>query len=158
MADHRLWCWDLAQSRAGPDWLLIAHVAAEHAGALADLASRADLEGFAPCDDGDGHTFIDASNRAAYAGNLAGGAQQNIWVYNLVRVYGDTIEVECGYGGRGESLNRAETAFLLDILAAPTITLRSWRVLAGGNGYDFRALREGDSGESLRAYLSPTGA
>jgi hypothetical protein len=139
----------------GPDWLFIAQVRPECAGDLAAIAARAAPAGFVPCADGDDAiTFIDADNLAAYTRNLTGERPQNIWIYNMVQVRGDTVTVECGYGGRGAALNHAETAFLLDLLAAPEIALCSWRVLAGGNGYDYTALREGADAAGLRDYLS----
>ncbi len=155
MIDHKLWCWEAAQAGAGPDWHFIARVSPESVGALADLAARAAPAGFARLNPADGaQELIDASNYDAYAGNIAGRAAQNIWVYNLIRVAGDTVEIQAGYGGRGEELSRAETQLLLDILATPGVALARWEALAGGEGYDYRTLREGGDAESLRAYLA----
>jgi hypothetical protein len=64
------------------------------------------------------------------------------------------IEIECGYGGRGEAHNRAETSFLLDTFEAPGVALRDWKVLVGGNGYDYKTICEGAGLDSFRSYIA----
>lgn len=155
MDDHRLWCWEAAQAAAGPDWHFIARVSPESTVALAALAGRAAPDGFARVATTDGaQEFIDTSNYDDYSGNLTGRQSRNIWVYNLVRFQGDTLEIQAGYGGRGEDLSRAETRLLHAILADAGVILVHWKVLAGGEGYEYRTLRLGGDGESLRAYLA----
>ncbi len=145
---QRIWCWEPAQLGRGPDWLFIARVAPEGAAALAALAASGAPPGFAACE-GEALTYIDAGSLES---RLAG---RNLWVYNSIQVAGDSLSLECGYGGRGEQLNRAETDFLLGLLAAPGVTLCSWRVLAGGDGYEHSTLRGGDDLAGLLAYLGP---
>ncbi|NTU81587.1 MAG: hypothetical protein HGA45_19770 [Chloroflexales bacterium] len=154
MDSHRPWCWEAAQTAAGPDWHFIAQVSPESTTALATLAALATPAGFTRLAPADGaQELIDAGNYDTYVGNLAGAAR-NIWVYNLIRITGDTIEIQAGYGGRGEELSRAETQLLREILATPGMALTRWKVIAGGEGYDYRTLREGEDGESLRRYLT----
>jgi hypothetical protein len=154
MDSHKPWCWEAAQAGAGPDWHFIARVSPQSTAALAALAARAAPAGFARlAPAGGAQELIDAGNYDTYAGNLAGAAR-NIWVYNLIRITGDTLEIQAGYGGRGEDLSRAETQLLHEILATPGVALTRWKVIAGGEGYAYRTLHEGGDGESLQRYLT----
>lgn len=151
---HRPWCWEATQAAAGPDWHFIARVSPQSTTALATLAALATPAGFTRLAPADGaQELIDASNYDTYTGNLAGAAR-NIWVYNLIHITGDTIEIQAGYGGRGEDLSRAETQLLHEILSTPGVALTRWKVIAGGEGYEYRTLHEGGDGESLRRYLT----
>lgn len=164
MTDHKPWCWEVAPS--GPDWIFIAHVSPASAADLAQAAAAVVPQGYtfcprdaAPCRY---HqqvcsyvTFVDTSNLEAYRMNLRGDAtQKNIWIYNIIEVHRDVIEIECGYGGRGEEYNRAETAWLLAVLTTPGIVLRDWKVVAGGEGYDYKTIREGSGIDDLRRYIT----
>jgi hypothetical protein len=154
MDSHQPWCWEAAQAAAGPDWHFIARVSPQSTAALAALAARAAPAGFVRlASAGGAQELIDAGNYDTYAGNLAGAAR-NIWVYNLIRITDDTVEIQAGYGGRGDDLSRAETQLLHEILATPEVALTHWKVIAGGEGYEYRTLREGRDGESLRRYLT----
>jgi hypothetical protein len=162
MTDHKPWCWEVGQS--GPDWFFMANVAPQSAAALAQIAAGAAPRGYTYCARPEEHcqqhqqlcsyhTFIDTSNAEAYANNLAGQAKKNLWIYNLIEVHGDAIKIECGYGGRGEQHSRAETAFLLHLFSAPGVTLRDWKVVAGGEGYDYKTIREGVGLDDFRSYI-----
>ncbi len=163
MADTKLWCWELAERGSGPDWLLTAEFDRASETILAQIATAP--PGYAACDEAEAdcaphhgrcaiRSFIDASNADDYLANLSGGAARNIWVYNLIQIHRDLLTIACGYGGRGDDYNRAETALLLHLLADPGIALRSWQVLAGGDGYDFQSVAAGADTASLSAYLA----
>lgn len=165
--DYRIWCWEAAQAGHGPDWRFFAQVAPEGEADLAKIAASAELPGYAYCGLNEAycwhhgqaclmHTFMDSSSAAAYTSNVTGGRQTNLWVYNAVEIHGTIVELECGYGGRGDTHNQAETAFLLDLFARPEIVLQRWAVYAGGDGYDFRTIAEGAGVETLRSYLGPS--
>jgi hypothetical protein len=163
MADHKLWCWEAAPH--GPDWLFLAQVDPASEEALAQLAADAALPGYSAIEGEPAfcsqhqqmcpeQTFIDIASAPVYADTIRGDHPRNIWVYNTIRIHRGSIAVECGYGGRGEEYNDVETSFLLNVLAAPGITLQSWSVLAGGNGYDYTTLHEGEGIDELNAYLA----
>ncbi|MEI7771612.1 MAG: hypothetical protein WCI67_16590 [Chloroflexales bacterium] len=163
MADHKPWCWEVGQS--GPDWFFIACVAPGSERALAQIAVDAPLKGFTYCARADEHcrqhqrvcsyhTFIDARNATAYINNIEGRAKRNIWIYNTVEVHGDTIKIECGYGGRGDDYHRVETTWLLAVFATPGVTLRDWKVVAGGEGYDDKTIRAGVGLDDFRSYIA----
>ncbi len=165
MADYKVWCWEAAQHGAGPDWLFIAHVISASEPALAALALNTTLHEYVAFNEEVAHcsahqqpcrqrTFVDESSSSVYAENLQGTHKQNIWVYNIVQIHRDTLEVLCGYGGRGEAYNQIETTFLLNALATPGLTLYDWCVIVGGEGYEYKMLREGTDVASLRAYLT----
>jgi hypothetical protein len=143
---------------------MLAQVAPESAGDLAEIASHAALPGYtscgvaaAPCQYHrricQSQVFIDAANAAAYGSNLRGGTQSNLWIYNVVQIHSNLIAIESGYGGRGAAHSRVETAFLLDIVGRPAITLQHWSIRAGGDGYDYRVIQEGAGLDALRAYI-----
>lgn len=72
----------------------------------------------------------------------------------MIRITGDVIEIQAGYGGRGEDLSRAETQLLCEILSTPGVAITHWKVIAGGAGYAYHTLREGWDGEGLRRHLA----
>jgi hypothetical protein len=168
MADRKPWCWEASRSGQGPNWLFIAQVDAASEAALAQLTATAALPGYSLVESGPAYceqhqavcgrqVFIDTANARAYADNLrADKSQKNIWIYNTIEIHRGSIAIECGYGGRGEAYNEAESSFLLDLLASPEITLQSWSVMAGGDGYDYTTLRRGESLEQLKSYLLET--
>lgn len=143
MTAYRSWCWELAAQSRGPDWMFVAE-----ANGLGGLSALAPPAGFVadPREPG-GRSFIDAGSLETRR------AGQNMWVYNAIWLADDTLNIAAGYGGRGEQLGRAETAFLLDLLARPGVELRAWKLLAGGDGYSSLTLRRGDDIASLLAYL-----
>lgn len=164
MAEHKVWCWEVATGRHGPDWHLYVVVTPECEDELERITAAASLNGFTPCGaeqvpctrHGQAcrtRAFVDMTSAPAYQRNIRGGEQSNLWVYNAVLVHRDTVEVACGYGGRGLAHNKAETAFLLTLCGAPGITVLDWSILAGGEGYDYRTLAAGVGAESFEAYL-----
>lgn len=158
MAEIKPWCWQAAQDAKGPDWLLLAHVTAGSIPALVEASANLQLDGYTgliePHDHGcAAYTLIDNSNAAVYQNNLRGSEQHNIWIYNLIQVYHDTVMVEAGYGGRGDAYARLETGLLVHLFVNPGITLQRWQVLAGGNGYDYSLLQGGTDAGSFLAYL-----
>lgn len=164
MVEPKLWCWEAAQAGRGPDWRLFALVAPESAGDLAQIASRATLPGYTYCGVEStycqhhqqicqSHSFIDTANAEAYGSNLRGGKQTNLWIYNAVQIHSTVIEIESGYAGRGAGHSRVETAFIVDIVTRPAITLQRWSVLAGGDGYAHQVIREGVGVASFMAYI-----
>ena len=150
MTKVKPWCWQPAANGNGPDWLLLAHVTPDSVAALAAALTNTTLDGYSLC----AHTLIDNTNAAAYLGNLTGNKPRNIWVYNFIEIQVDLIKVESGYGGRGDVNNQVETDFLLHLFALPNITLQSWQVLAGGEGYDYVVSAAGTDAGSFRAYLA----
>ncbi|OQX09399.1 MAG: hypothetical protein BWK73_22980 [Thiothrix lacustris] len=154
MTKVKPWCWQVAANGNGPDWLLLAHVTPDSVAAMAAALANTTLDGYRQCADTP-YTLMDSPNAVTYLGNLAGNEPRNIWVYNLVEIQGDSIKVESGYGGRGDVNNQAETDFLLHLFALPNITLQSWQVLAGGEGYDYVVSAAGTDAGSFMAYLSP---
>ena len=154
MTKVKPWCWQLAANGNGPDWLLLAHVTPDSVAAMAQAVANTALDGYNLCDDTP-YTLMDSANAVTYLGNLTGNHPRNIWVYNLVEIQGDTIKIESGYGGRGDANNQVETDFLLHLFALPNITLQSWQVLAGGEGYDYVVSAAGTDAGSFMAYLSP---
>jgi hypothetical protein len=163
-AERKPWCWEIAQSGHGPDWHFVATVSPASAHRLAQLASTASLQGYAPiptsakrCDVHQQmcmtYVFIDAPNREAYTNNLRGRQPSSIWVYNLIEIHNDQLRIECGYGGRGEPYSLTETRFLSAIFADPMITLASWSVIAGGDSYTYRDIQSGTDLGSFSAYL-----
>lgn len=165
MPPLRPWCWEPLACGGGPDWLFVAEVTSSRADALARAARAHALPGFTRCPTTHAycpthqrscafHACIDTPNADAYRANRAAARPRNIWIYDHVQVHATMVEVTCGYGGRGAAYHDVETAFLRDLLSAEAISLRSWKVLAGGEGYEFRTLREGTDIASLLAYLS----
>lgn len=154
MTKVKPWCWQVAANGSGPDWLLLAHVTPDSVAALAQVLVNTTLDGYSLCADTP-YTLMDSTNADAYLGNLTGKDPRNIWVYNLVEIQGDLIKIERGYGGRGDANNQVETDFLLHLFALPNITLQSWQVLAGGEGYDYVVSAMGMDAGSFMTYLSP---
>lgn len=154
MTKVKPWCWQLAANGNGPDWLLLAHVTPDSVAAMAQAVANTALDGYNLCDDTP-YTLMDSANAVTYLGNLTGNEPRNIWVYNLVEIQADAIKVESGYGGRGSVNSQVETDFLLHLFALPNITLQSWQVLAGGEGYDYVVSAAGTDAGSFMAYLSP---
>lgn len=154
MTKVKPWCWQLAANGNGPDWLLLAHVTPDSVAALAAALANTTLDGYRPCADTP-YTLMDSANAVIYLGNLTGNEPRNIWVYNFVEIQGDLIKIESGYGGRGSVNSQVETDFLLHLFALPNITLQSWQVLAGGEGYDYVVSAAGTDAGSFMAYLSP---
>lgn len=154
MTKVKPWCWQLAANGNGPDWLLLAHVTPDSVAAMAQAVANTALDGYNLCDDTP-YTLMDSTNAVTYLGNLTGNEPRNIWVYNLVEIQADAIKVESGYGGRGSVNSQVETDFLLHLFALPNITLQSWQVLAGGEGYDYVVSAAGTDAGSFMAYLSP---
>ena len=154
MTKVKPWCWQLAAKGNGPDWLLLAHVTPDSVAALAAALANTTLDGYSQCADTP-YTLMDSTNADAYLGNLTGKNSRNIWVYNLVEIQSDLIKIESGYGGRGSVNSQVETDFLLHLFALPNITLQSWQVLAGGEGYDYVVSAAGTDAGSFMAYLSP---
>lgn len=161
---RKLWCWEAIQGNYGPDWLFIAQVEPESEAELAHIAADVRMADYTfytrPAEYCAAHqqlcsyqTFIDKAS-AAYLYNGSGREPRNSWIYNSIRIHRDTLEVECGYGGRGDLYNFHETAFLLMVFSLPHITWRTWRVLVGGGGYDYTLLREGRNQDDLRAYTT----
>jgi hypothetical protein len=153
MTKVKPWCWQPAENGNGPDWLLLAHVTPDSVAALAQAVASTALEGYSRCADTP-YTLIDNANAAAYLSNLTGKKPHNIWVYNFVEIQANLIKVESGYGGRGDANNQLETDFLLHLFALPNITLQSWQVLAGGEGYDYVVSAAGTDAGSFMAYLA----
>ena len=155
MSAHKLWCWEAINH--GPDWVFSAHVTPESAEALERFAKQSTLQDYVHCTEEkfchhhqqtcQHHIFIDSSNLDNFR------AQRNLWVFNTVNIHKDIIEIVCGYGGRGETYNRTETSLLFDIFTSPHITLHDWKVVFGGNFYDYKTLREGSDFQSLTDYL-----
>lgn len=154
MTKVKPWCWQLAANGNGPDWLLLAHVTPDSVAAMAQAVANTALDGYNLCDDTP-YTLMDSTNAVTYLGNLTDNEPRNIWVYNLVEIQADAIKVESGYGGRGSVNSQVETDFLLHLFALPNITLQSWQVLAGGEGYDYVVSAAGTDAGSFMAYLSP---
>ena len=155
MSVHKLWCWEAIDH--GPDWIFWAHVTPESIKALGHFAKLSTLQDYSYCTEKkfchhhqqtcQHHIFIDSSNFDNFR------SQKNLWIFNMVHIHKDIIEIECGYGGRGEPYNRIETSLLLDIFTSQQITLHYWKVIIGGNFYDYKTLREGNDLKSLTDYL-----
>lgn len=155
MSVQKLWCWEITQQ--GPDWSFWAQVTPRSTEALMQFVKRSTLQGYVYCPEEkfcqhhqqvcQHHLFIDSSNFDDFR------SQKNLWIFNSVDVHKDIVEITCGYGGRGETYNRIETSLLLDIFASPRITLSSWKIMTGGNFYDYKIAREGKNVKSLKDYL-----
>lgn len=155
MSVHKLWCWEAMNH--GPDWVFSAQITPESAEALELFAKQSTLQDYTYCTEKNfcqyhqqtcqHHIFIDSSNFDNFRN------QKNLWIFNMVHIHKDIIEIECGYGGRGEPYNRIETSLLLDIFTSLQITLHHWKVVIGGNFYDYKTLREGNGLKSLTDYL-----
>jgi hypothetical protein len=167
MQAYKPWCWEAAQRGEGPDWQFVARVTPGSASALVHVALQTSLSGYAYfaaepdyCEQHQTlctyHSFVDTPNLDVYMKNLQEEKRKNVWIYNLIRIHRDTIEIECGYGGRGQTHNMRETAFLLDIFGGPDITMQFWSVLAGGNGYEYKLLASGVTLQDLVNYISPS--
>ena len=163
MREWKVWCWQMAQS--GPDWIFTATVAPESAAALDQIATATTLPGYTACTiDAEYcqihqqvcqyHTCIDTSNVEAYTSAITSEETPNIWVYNRVRIHRGSVEIDCGYGGRGYRYNQIETSFLLRVFSALQISLASWNILAGGQGYATSVLQAGTGLGSLSLYLA----
>ena len=158
MSNYKVWCWEAAQNKRGPDWGFVARVTLESQEELERLATETTLDQYTyyveekDCDHHRQrcrhHVFVDTSSQNAYR------SKRNMWVYNLVQIHAGVIEIECGYGGRGKKHNHIETSFLLKTLASAKITLGSWKVVVGGNFYDFETLSEGVNLSDLKNYLT----
>ena len=156
MSTQKLWCWEITQQ--GPDWVFWAQVTPESTKALEHFAKQAVLQEYIYCPEEkfcqhhqqtcQQHIFIDSSNVDNFH------SQKNMWIFNAVHIHKDIIEIECGYGGRGETYNHIETSLLLDIFASPHITLSGWKVMTGGVFYEYKIVREGNDIKSLTDYLT----
>ncbi len=155
MSVHKLWCWEAIDH--GPDWVFWAQVTPESIKALENFANRSTLQDYSyyiekelchhhqqTCQN---HIFIDTSNFDDFR------SEKNLLIFNVIRIHKDTIEIVCGYGGRGETYNRIETSLLLDIFNSSQITLHYWKVIVGGNFYEYKTLHEGRDLRSLTGYL-----
>lgn len=165
MLQFKPWCWELLADGHGPDWFFLSEVTPSSSDAIARVISTLSLSGFTSYPQVKqyctihqqvcvSHAFIDTSNASMYRANLSGTEQRNIWVYDLLQFHSNVLEIECGYGGRGATYHESETAVLMELLSLADVTLLSWKVQAGGNGYDYRTIREGRDIGSLTGYLS----
>ncbi len=162
------WCWNL-EGGNGPDLMLNAQVTPSSIQSLAEVVANTTLPGYSSISDSSldrqdhpqvhpNYRFIDKTNTETYLNNLTGKITQNIWIYNLVQIQGEHITIENGYGGRGDHYSRIETAFLVRLFTLPTITLQSWKVLAGGDGYSDGLIAAGTDVDSFLAHLTPKAA
>ncbi|MFN8381528.1 MAG: hypothetical protein U0V02_06295 [Anaerolineales bacterium] len=155
MSECKLWCWEAMDH--GPDWVFSAHVTPESTEALEHFAKQSILQDYVYCAEEkfchhhhqtcQNHIFIDSSNFDDFR------SQRNLWIFNMFHIHKDIIEIVCGYGGRGGIYNRVETSLLLNIFTSPQITLHNWKVIIGGNFYDYKTLSEGKDLKSLTDYL-----
>jgi hypothetical protein len=160
----RDWFWQLATAGQGPDWFFGATFAPADATSLALRVHHQRLPGFVYQRIADGpcriHTqphaydlYADAHNAAALANNIAGQEASNIWVYHVIEVCGPQLAIERGYGGYPDSHGATETNLLRALAQAPELTLVSWEVGYGGQGYPAGQIAAGATAAELLAYL-----
>ncbi len=158
------WFWQLEAAHQGPDWFFAASFAPECAGQLERLVGEQPPPGFAhlrvangPCQL-HGHitsydVYVDERNYATLAANYAGQATRNIWIYHTVELCGADLRVERGYGGYPGAHAAAETELIARLARDPALTLLSWQVGYGGQGYPPGLAASGNSAAALLAYL-----
>ncbi|BAY68811.1 hypothetical protein ACN23B_15995 [Anabaena sp. FACHB-709] len=157
MSVNRNWCWELAASGNGPDWLCVVEVTPESIPQLEAVISQLSLPSFTyiPVHDHDCyHLFVNESHAEAFKANLEGKNPVNIWIYHSIEIHSHIIKIECGYGGYPDSVyHTIETSFLLDLCNNPNIAIAQWHLYAGGMGYDYITVKAGKTSGELQQYI-----
>ncbi|WP_242044634.1 hypothetical protein [Anabaena azotica] len=164
MSFHRNWCWEIAQSGHGPDWLCIIETTPESVAHLEDLISHLSLPSYryipAPpkfCSQHQKmcvhHLFVEEHRAEDFIANLSGKKQSNIWIYNLIEIHETTIKIESGYAMEDDRCRLIETYFLLSLCDNPKIAIAQWHLYAGGMSYPSIIVRTGKTSEELKQYI-----
>ena len=156
----RDWFWQLATAGQGPDFLCFVEFAPADAARLAALVHAQPLPGFgyqrlsaAPClSHGQRHSH-DHYGDAPLA-TAADDPPHNRWIYHAIEVCGHALTIARGYGGYPGAHGQTETALLLRLAQEPGLTLGTWRVAYGGDGYAGGTLAGSTGGAALAAYLA----
>lgn len=160
----RDWFWQLAAAAQGPDWLFTATFAPADTTRLALSVRQHPPPGFvyhrvasSACHlHPQPHAYdcyVDAHNADALIANLAGQPARNLWVYHTIEVCGPHVSIERGYGGYPGAHGPAETSVIWMLAQAPDLSLATWEIAYGGQGYQGGQLAQGTSATSLCAYL-----
>lgn len=155
----RPWTWAISEAGAGPDhaaWLSFEESVPD---ALDEAVRSSDLRGFvahrhtAP----DGRptlTCIDRFHSAAFRRNLRGRGVTNIWTYRSVQVTGGELLIENGYGGGSGEDVVVQTELIVRLVTEDLpLRLVRWVIGASDTGIRTKSLREGETPDSLLAYL-----
>jgi hypothetical protein len=149
MSSLKDWFWQLEASGLGPDHFVVVRFLPNQA-ALLQVARQFIPVGFVAEGVFEGcQRFIDRRTFEALNSIRESGVVSNIYVSSSIEVCDANLSIENTYARHEDG----ETAFLVAVFLAKSLTLQNWRVFAGGSGYDSVEVGRGDSAASFLAYL-----
>jgi hypothetical protein len=149
---------------SGPDFLFVAAFAPANAAGLALAVRQFDFQHFARHAATDQYCrqhaqqcsydlYIDTRNYLSIVGNIQGPQTVNVWIYHTIAVCRESLSIERGYGGYGDSYQAEERRLLRWLVQIRQLEPQSWKALSGGDGYAYTAIAAGSSGAELLDYL-----
>ena len=97
--------------------------------------------------------YAEASRAADVFAHLPGGARDPLWVYRVVTAGDSRVRFEDGYMGGPAATVVEESRWAVVLVRHPDLTLVSWVVRSGGQGYETTTIAEGRDGRTLLAHL-----
>ena len=153
--------WTYGIDGAGPDWYFDATLnqPAKMLMASKDLPgyrhyAAIDQRGLITQKLGCHNWYVDSSHFEQFVHNVAEGTgSQNLWNFACVLFEENQLQIRRGYGFGDEIHASAEMNLIWLLFDNPELQLTYWQISAGGNGYSFKTIAEGQSKADLATYL-----
>ncbi|NEQ43800.1 MAG: hypothetical protein F6K00_09680 [Leptolyngbya sp. SIOISBB] len=155
MQANHPWYWRITECQQGPDYYFLATFAPQDSPQLAALVQRYLPQRFVRNEANTAaiQYLDDSTYRKLQA--LQQGEDVRIWFSATIEVLGPELSI-CHRLGGGQDY--AEASLIRALAQAPELTLCQWRVSYGGDGYAGGNVAQGDSPDSLLAYLNGLGS
>ena len=103
------------------------------------------------------HWFVDSVHFEQFVQNVVGGTEaQNLWNFACILFEKNQLQIRRGYGFGDEIHASTEMTLMRSLFDHSELQLTSWQISAGGNGYSFKTIAEGQSKADLATYLEPS--
>ena len=101
------------------------------------------------------HWYIDRSHFDQFVCNVVEGAGTcNVWNFACILFEENRLQLRRGYGFGDECHVNTEMDLMRSLLAHPTLQISAWQISAGGQGYSFKTITQGNSKADLATYLN----
>lgn len=159
----KTWCWEIKLKGGGPDYFAELEFDKSFPGKLEEKVRGFNLEGYSyirvtpelfPLYEKKRSydLYINDSNLTAFLNNIRRIELTNIWFYSMVEVEENKLLIEKGYGGR-DDYKGVDTKLLRYLVNESDLSLKSWSIYAGGQGYNHQPFAQGNTPDTLLAYL-----
>ena len=150
MASFKDWFWQLESSDLGLDHFVMVRFVPNQAELLLRVARQFMPVGFVAEGVIEGCLrFIDQRTFDALNSMRESGVVSNIYVASSIEICDANLSIENTYARHEDG----ETAFLVALFQAESLTVLDWRVFAGGIDYDSIEVARGENAASFLEYL-----